>query len=337
MHMRVQVILAGLFLITCPAHAKSPDPKAINDVQFDASFASKKTGSPLIIKTEILLARTHFSPGEISGRPGDNLNKAIAAFAEAQGKTQNKLDRDLWDKLASTSDDPVITGYTISEADVRGPFSQEIPKKMERMKDLPRLSYTSPREALAEKFHMSPELLSALNPGEKFDVAGHTILVANIPTRSLQEKVNRISVDKAKQELRAFDASGKLLAYYPATVGSEEKPAPSGTLKVTAVKKNPTYHYNPAYAFKGVRTTQPFTIEPGPNNPVGVVWIGLTGEGYGIHGTPEPGKVGKTQSHGCVRLTNWDALQLASDVSKGTSVDFIGEQKRTGSRDKRHR
>ena len=104
--------------------------------------------------------------------------------------------------------------------------------------------------------------------------------------------MNRITVDKAKQELRAFDANGKLLAYYPTTVGSEEKPAPSGTLKVTAVKKNPTYRYNPAYAFKGVRARKPFTIEPGPNNPVGVVWIGLTGEGYGIHGTPEPGKVG---------------------------------------------
>jgi lipoprotein-anchoring transpeptidase ErfK/SrfK len=182
---------------------------------------------------------------------------------------------------------------------------------------------------------MSQELLSALNPGKKFE-SGQTILVANISTGSLQEKVNRISVDKAKQELRAFDAGGKLLAYYPATVGSGEKPAPSGTLKVTAVKKDPTYHYNPAYAFKGVRTTKPFTIEPGPNNPVGVVWIGLTGEGYGIHGTPEPGKVGKTQSHGCVRLTNWDVLQLASGVSKGTSVDFIGEQKGTGSRHSRH-
>jgi lipoprotein-anchoring transpeptidase ErfK/SrfK len=231
---------------------------------------------------------------------------------------------------------PVVVDYTISEADVRGPFVEQIPNKMEMMQDLPRLAYTTPREALAEKFHMSPEFLSALNPGEKFEVAGHTILVANIPTGSLPEKVNRIRVDKAKHELRAFDAGGKLLAYYPATVGSEEKPAPSGTLKVTAVKKNPTYHYNPAYAFKGVRTTKPFTIEPGPNNPVGVVWIGLTGEGYGIHGTPEPGKVGKTQSNGCVRLTNWDALQLASGVSKGTSVDFIGEQKRTGSRHRRH-
>ena len=334
--MRVPVILAGLFLVTCPASAKSLDAEAVNKAQFDGSFASKKAISPLVIKAEILLARAHFSPGEISGRPGENLNKAIAAFAEAQGKATKKLDRELWDKLSSVSADPVVIEYTISEADMRGPFVEKIPDKMEMMQDLPRLAYTTPREALAEKFHMSPELLSALNPGEKFDVAGHTILVANIPTGSLQEKVNRIRVDKAKQELRAFDAGGKLLAYYPATVGSEEKPAPSGTLKVTAIKKNPTYHYNPAYAFKGVRTTKPFTVEPGPNNPVGIVWIGLTGEGYGIHGTPEPGKVGKTQSNGCVRLTNWDALQLASGVSKGTSVDFIGEQKRIGSRHRRH-
>jgi lipoprotein-anchoring transpeptidase ErfK/SrfK len=336
MHMRVLAILAGLFLVTCPASAKSLDAEAVNKAQFDGSLASKKAISPLLIKAEILLARANFSPGEISGRAGENLNKAIAAFAEAQGKATNKLDQELWGKLVSMSADPVVVDYTISEADMRGPFVDKIPNKMERMQDLPRLAYTTPREALAEKFHMSPELLSALNPGEKFEVAGHTILVANLPTGSLQEKVNRISVDKAKQELRAFDAGGKLLAYYPATVGSGEKPAPSGTLKVTAVKKNPTYHYNPAYAFKGVKTSKPFTIEPGPNNPVGVVWIGLTGEGYGIHGTPEPGNVGKTQSHGCVRLTNWDALQLASGVSKGTSVDFIGEQKRMGSRDRRH-
>ena len=334
--MRVLIILAGLFLVTYPASAKYLDAEAVNKAQFDVSFASKKAISPLLIKAEILLARAHFSPGEISGRPGENLNKAIAAFAEAQGKATKKLDRELWDKLASMSADPVVVDYTISEADMRGPFVEKIPDKMEMMQGLPHLAYTTPREALAEKFHMSQELLSALNPGKKFE-SGQTILVANISTGSLQEKVNRISVDKAKQELRAFDAGGKLLAYYPATVGSGEKPAPSGTLKVTAVKKDPTYHYNPAYAFKGVRTTKPFTIEPGPNNPVGVVWIGLTGEGYGIHGTPEPGKVGKTQSHGCVRLTNWDVLQLASGVSKGTSVDFIGEQKGTGSRHSQHR
>jgi lipoprotein-anchoring transpeptidase ErfK/SrfK len=319
-----------------PASARSLDAKTINNAQFDASVASKKGISALLIKAEILLARARFSPGEISGKPDENLNKAIAAFAEVQGKATDKLDQELWDKLVSISADPVVVDYAISEADLRGPFLEKIPNKMESMKGLPRLAYTGPKEQLAEKFHMSPELLSALNPGEKFEI-GHTIVVANIPTKSLPEKVSRIKVDKTKQELRAFNAHGKLLAYYPSTVGSEEKPAPNGTLKITSVKKNPTYHYNPTYAFKGVRTKKPFTIEPGPNNPVGLVWIGLSGEGYGIHGTAEPGKVGKTQSHGCVRLTNWDALQLASNISKGISVDFIGEQKRrTKSQHKRH-
>lgn len=217
--------------------------------------------------------------------------------------------------------------YTISDEDVGGSFIEKLPRKMEEMKGLQNLSYTSPKEKLAEKFHMSPELLSALNPDKNFQTAGQSIIVANIPTQSLAEKVHLIEIDKTRQDLKAFDRDGKLLAHYPVTVGSEEKPPPSRTLKITNIKKNPTYRYNPAYAFKGVRADKPFTIKPGPNNPVGVVWIGLNSEGYGIHGTREPAKVGKTQSHGCVRLTNWDALQLASRVSKGTTVEFIGEQR----------
>jgi lipoprotein-anchoring transpeptidase ErfK/SrfK len=315
--------------------AKSLDAQAINNAAWDRSLVPRKSISPATIKTEILLARARFSPGEISGRSGENLSKAIAAFAEAQGIATDKLNDQLWDKLVSISGAPVVVAYTLSDEDVRGPFLENLPSKMERMKGLPNLSYTTPTEKLAEKFHMSPELLEALNPGEKFRDAGHTIMVANIPADPLPEKVNRIQVDKSRQELRAFDGDGKLLAYYPATVGSDEKPAPSGTLKVTIVKKNPAYHYNPAYAFKGVQTEKPFTIKPGPNNPVGVVWIGLTGEGYGIHGTAEPEKVGKTQSHGCVRLTNWDALQLASGVRKGVLVDFVGEQYQSEIRNRR--
>src|SRR5262249_43537136 len=114
--------------------------------------------------------------------------------------------------------------------------------------------------------------------------------------------------------------------FYPATVGSTEKPAPSGRLKVTGIAHNPTYRYNPDYAFKGVQAREPFTIEPGPNNPVGLVWIGLSAEGYGIHGTPDPSKISKAESHGCIRLTNWDALQLAAALARGTPVDFIGDE-----------
>jgi lipoprotein-anchoring transpeptidase ErfK/SrfK len=123
-----------------------------------------------------------------------------------------------------------------------------------------------------------------------------------------------------------FGRDQQLLATYPATVGSTEKPAPTGRLKITGISKNPTYRYDPKYEFKGVRATKPFTIKPGPNNPVGLVWIGLSREGYGIHGTPDPSKVSKTASHGCIRLTNWDALSVASAVAKGTPVDFSGDE-----------
>jgi lipoprotein-anchoring transpeptidase ErfK/SrfK len=198
---------------------------------------------------------------------------------------------------------------------------------MEQQKDLPGLGYISVREKLAEKFHMSEALLTALNPGRKFDQAGETITVANVKSGPLPAKVSRIEIDKTHQLLSAFASDQKLIAVYPITAGSTEKPAPSGRLKVTVVQKNPTCRYNPKYAFKGVRSDKPFTIEPGPNNPVGSVWIGLSAEGYGIHGTPDPAKVSKSESHGCIRLTNWDALQLASGLSKGVPVDLMaGEQ-----------
>jgi lipoprotein-anchoring transpeptidase ErfK/SrfK len=198
---------------------------------------------------------------------------------------------------------------------------------MEDMKDLPALGYADPKEKLAEQFHMSPELLTALNPDRTFEKPGETIMVANVSADKLGEKVTRIEIDKSKQILKALDRSNTLLAAFPVTAGSTEKPAPDGVLKVTSVAKNPTYRYNPEYAFKGVKSREPFTIKPGPNNPVGLVWIGLNKEGYGIHGTPEPSKVSKSESHGCIRLTNWDALQLASAVSKGVTVEFTGDEK----------
>jgi lipoprotein-anchoring transpeptidase ErfK/SrfK len=209
---------------------------------------------------------------------------------------------------------------------------------MDEMKGLPALSYTSAREAIAEKFHMSEALLSALNPGESFEAAGKSIKIANVEMSGSIGKAARLEIDKTKQTLKAFDRDDKLLAFFPVTAGSAEKPAPNGRLKVKGVSKNPTYRYNPEYAFKGVKARESFTIKPGPNNPVGLVWIGLSpGEGYGIHGTPEPSKVSKSESHGCIRLTNWDALTLASAVRKGTPVDLLGDEKKTRSGAKPHR
>jgi len=219
----------------------------------------------------------------------------------------------------------VITEYTIAKSDVRGPFLEKLPAKMEDMKGLKALGYTSPREAIAEKFHMSEGLLVALNPGKKFDQAGEIIFVINVLNKQTELTIGRIEVDKSRQTVKAFDPSGALIAFFPATVGSEEKPSPSGNLKVISVDANPNYRYNPDYKFKGVKSKKAFTIKPGPNNPVGSYWIGLSAEGFGIHGTPNPSKVSKSESHGCVRLTNWDAGVLGSNVKKGTPVVFVDE------------
>lgn len=314
-----------LLLSAAPVMAAGLDAAAINDA---AAPTGKLPGrhqvNASIAKLEILLDRAHFSPGEIDGKLGENALKALTAFAGANGLSFDKaVTPDLWSRLAAASEGAAIVNYTIADADVKGPFLKQVPAKMESMKDLPALNYTSPREALAEKFHMSEALLQALNPGQKFDRAGDNIAVANVLDAGGSAPVARVEVDKTRQTLSTFDAAGKLIAFYPATVGSTEKPTPSGTLKVTAINKNPIYRYNPKYKFKGVKSKKPFTIKPGPNNPVGSIWINLSAEGYGIHGTPDPGKVSKAASHGCVRLTNWDAQHVAAGVTKGTPVTFV--------------
>jgi lipoprotein-anchoring transpeptidase ErfK/SrfK len=251
------------------------------------------------------------------------------AYAEAQQLPSADLPtEEVW-KALRADDRPIITEYTISEKDLAGPFLAKLPSKMEDMKDIQKLGFTSPREAIAERFHMSEQLLAALNPGKKFDRAGETIVVVDTSVGESGDsaKADKVEVDKTRQTVKLFDKSNALIGFYPATVGSEEKPSPSGTLKVTEVSRNPTYRYNPDYHFKGVRSDKPFTIKPGPNNPVGTVWISLSAEGYGIHGTPEPGKVSKAESHGCVRLTNWDAERVAARVSKGTPVEFAADRR----------
>jgi lipoprotein-anchoring transpeptidase ErfK/SrfK len=206
---------------------------------------------------------------------------------------------------------------------VNGPFTPRIPKRMEDMSGLEHLDYTGPVELLAEKFHVTENLLRELNRGRALDRAGSVIVVPNVREARSDGSAARVEVDKALKAVRAFGPDGRLVAFYPASIGSKDKPAPSGTFRIRQVAQNPTYHYDPKFQFKGVKAEKPFTIPPGPNNPVGVVWIDLSKPSYGIHGTPDPSKIGKTQSHGCIRLTNWDALDLAHRVRRGVQVAFV--------------
>ena len=275
-------------------------------------------------KAEVFLDRLEISPGIIDGKTGENVGKAIAAFQRSRGlEASGKLDRPTWDKLCESTNAPALIAYTVTDDDVRGPFVSEIPRDLEGMARLSQLGYRSVAELLAEKFHTSEELIKQLNPDKTVDRAGTVITVPNVADGRPDGQVFRIEVDKPAKAVRAFGRNNEVVAFYPASVGSREKPAPSGTYHVGRVVKDPTYHYDPKFQFKGVRTDRELTIAPGPNNPVGLVWIDLNKPTYGIHGTSHPEEIGKTGSHGCVRLTNWDALDLAKRVRKGTPVAFL--------------
>jgi lipoprotein-anchoring transpeptidase ErfK/SrfK len=306
-----------------PAFGAELTPDKINSANFAGKLPSEDSISPLAVKVQILLDRARFSPGEIDGHFGDNVEKALQAFAEANSLASGKvLTQEIWSKLQQASSDAVMTEYVMTEGDIKGPYIEKLPTKMEDMKSLKALSYTGPKEALSERFHMSQDLLAALNPAQKFDRAGAKVNVVNLPKQA-PAKTARIEVDKARETVRAFAKDGTLIAFYPASVGSEEKPTPSGTLKVVSIQPNPTYRYDPKYKFKGVESKEPFTINAGPNNPVGATWIGLSQASYGIHGTSDPSRVSKSESHGCVRLTNWDVARLAQSLKKGVEVAFI--------------
>jgi lipoprotein-anchoring transpeptidase ErfK/SrfK len=308
-----------------PAQAAKPGlaPDKVNGARFAPLPAvPSKRPSAAVLRAEVLLDRARFSPGAIDGLDGDNFRKAVRAYQGAVGlPATGRLDQATWDRLTADQT-PVLVRRALTEADLKGPFIDRIPSSLEDEAGLQHLGYTSVQEGLSEQVHASISLLRALNPGVNWRRAGTDVVVPQVVAARPAAKVARIVVDKAGHAVNAYAADGKLAAFYPASIGSQEKPAPTGQFVIRRIIHNPDYTYNPKYAFKGVKADKPFTVAPGPNNPVGSVWLDLSYQGYGIHGTPEPDLVGKTQSHGCVRLTNWDVEDLASMVRDGTPVTF---------------
>jgi lipoprotein-anchoring transpeptidase ErfK/SrfK len=271
-----------------------------------------QTDADRVLRVQAALDRAHDSPGEIDGLSGANTRLALAAYTKAHGLASVDAARTALEQDPA----PAVVTYTITPADVAGPFVK-VPEDMMEKARLPSLGYGSAVEALGEKFHASPRLLRERNVGGAFK-AGETIRVPNVRRAAVAGKAAKVVVDKSDLSVSALDAQGKVLARYPATMGSVHDPLPIGEWKVTAVQRNPKFHYNPDLFWDAEAKDEKATIAPGPNNPVGVVWMDLSKPHYGIHGTPEPSTIGKTQSHGCIRLTNWDAAELADIVSAGT-------------------
>jgi len=307
---------------------------------------------------QVLLDRKGFSPGEIDGGVGQNTRRAIEAFQVAHElDPSGRMDEATWTALGGAPADDVLLQYTITSNDLEGPFVEHVPDDMMDKSHLTALAYTSLLEALAERFHAKPALLQSLNPRATWTI-GEQILVPNVHNRSVapasyldgttarnEEKDAQIQHDRndpkesapaalrpagpvtvivsdEKSTLTIENAEGTVILHAPVTSGSEHDSLPLGEWKVTGIQKDPIFHYNPALFWDGNPAHAKATIAAGPNNPVGVVWIDISKEHYGLHGTPEPGRIGYAESNGCVRLTNWDAQRVAALVQPGTRVIF---------------
>lgn len=275
-----------------------------------------------ITALQVFLDREGVSPGVIDGKMGQNVNKALVAWQQITGETIDPNNaEDILERLR-LSGGLAITSYTITPGDAAGPYVAAIPEDYAHKAQLPALSYTSTAEMLAEKFHMDEAYLRALNPGVDFTIPGTIIKVVD-PGQAKKGEVARIVANKGLKQIFAYGADGALIAAYPASIGSTDTPSPSGTVTVERIAFDPGYTYNPKINFQQGSNDKVLSIPPGPNGPVGTVWMALSKPTYGIHGTPEPSKIGRTQSHGCIRMTNWDATELAKMAKPGVTVEFI--------------
>ncbi|MGX5700553.1 L,D-transpeptidase family protein [Acinetobacter kookii] len=278
---------------------------------------------PVYARAHVMLNNAHASPGAIDGASGKNTLKAIASFQQINGiKPTGILTQETWDALiARQGAKPAFIEYTITDADLKGPYAQTIPHDYALQAKMKGLYYTRVTEMLGEKFHMDEDFLKKLNPKATFKKAGEKIIVANI-RNEVPEDIHLIVAHKGAKQLYLFNSRNQMIGSFPATIGSSDTPSPTGTYKITGVAPNPWYSYSPSNFIQG-KNTKPLSLPPGPNGPVGNIWIGLSKKSFGIHGTPNPSAISKTASHGCIRLTNWDANDLGKKVKSGVTVKFL--------------
>jgi lipoprotein-anchoring transpeptidase ErfK/SrfK len=290
----------------------------------DAEPSEEEGPDPFIVKAQVLLSRRNISPGVIDGFAGENYRKAVAQFRRQAGLPAGEaMDHATFTALGGDTAETIVAEYTLSEKDIEHKFAAAIPRDYAAQARMKRLAYTGPVEMLAERFHMGEKLLRAMNPKADFKKAGSVITVVSIARSAPEGVVSRVDAVKSTGMVVVYGEADAILASYPATIGSAASPSPDGEYTVTRIVRNPTYEYDPEKNFQQGRNTRRLTLPRGPNNPVGTIWIALSKPTFGIHGTPEPALVSKTSSHGCVRLTNWDAEELASLVKRGAVVRFV--------------
>lgn len=309
------------------------------------SVATAAEPSPDILRIQVLLDRLGFAPGVLDGQAGLSLERALKGYQAANNLPESgKPDEKTLAALDAHKGVQAIAEVTLGDGDFRGPFVGPIPRSEEKQAQLPVMGYSDPTEALAERFHTTPATLRALNGADMKVVQGVTLKVPNVLPASTaypasfkpewsatlaslsvsadQPRAAKLVVDKSDGVLRAYDEADKLIAQFPVTTGSKHDPLPIGSWKIQGTSFLPPFHFNPKLFWDAKASEQKQVLKPGPNGPVGVVWMDLDKPHYGIHGTPMPENIGRTESHGCIRLTNWDAARLSMMVKPGTPAIF---------------